>query len=72
MQIGFFANNSAALIQVPLTLAGRILRKAGMKFDGLAVSERIINRVGPGMEFLDRHTGFLRGLYGWNLFVLSR
>jgi 2-polyprenyl-3-methyl-5-hydroxy-6-metoxy-1,4-benzoquinol methylase len=72
MHIGFFVNNSAALIQVPLALFGRVLRKAGVKVDAVAAAERIINRVAPAMEILDRHTRFLRSLYGWNLFVISR
>lgn len=72
MQIGFFANNAAALVQVPLSLSGRFLRKAGVKLDAGTASERIIARIAPTMSALDRRTSFLRNLYGWNLFVLAR
>ena len=72
MHIGFFANNSAALFQVPLALAGRIVRRAGINFDGVAAAERIVQRTAPVMDALDRRTPFLKDLYGWNLFVISR
>ncbi|MBR0826919.1 class I SAM-dependent methyltransferase [Bradyrhizobium manausense] len=72
LHIGFFANTSAALVQVPLALMARILRKMGANIDGVAVAERIIQRTAPAMDALDRRTRFLRGLYGWNLFVVSR
>lgn len=72
IHIGFFVNNTAALLQVPLALAGRIMRKAGFKFDGIAVAERIIQHSSPLMDALDHRTTFLRGLYGWNLFVISK
>jgi len=71
MHIGFFANNTAALVQVPLALTGRLLRKVGFNFDGVAASERVIQRTAPLMDALDRRTRFLKDLYGWNLFVIS-
>jgi SAM-dependent methyltransferase len=74
MEIGFFANTFAALVQLPLTLIGRVLRKLDVRVDALDLSERIIN--GPqadALDFMDRHTkAIFRGLYGWNLFVLSK
>jgi 2-polyprenyl-3-methyl-5-hydroxy-6-metoxy-1,4-benzoquinol methylase len=72
MQIGFFANTAAALFQVPLSLSGRILRKLGINVDALSLSERIIAKIAPSMDMLDRYTRFLKGLYGWNLFVLAK
>ncbi len=72
MHIGFFANTGAALIQLPLTLGGRVLRKLGVKLNALAASERTIAKIAPAMDFLDRHSRFLSGLYGWNLFVLAK
>ncbi|MCP3395236.1 hypothetical protein NLM27_41630 [Bradyrhizobium sp. CCGB12] len=72
MHIGVFANNTAALIQVPLTLAGRLLRKVGVNFDGVAATERITQRTAPLMDALDRRTRFLKDLYVWNLLVISR
>ena len=74
MQIGFFANTSAALIQLPLAFGGRVARKLGFNINALELSKRICN--GPQasvMDFLDRHTKpILSGLYGWNLFVLAK
>jgi len=75
MHIGFFANTGAALIRLPLTLGGRIARKLGIKNDALEYAERLINRGGQArwLDMLDRGTEpLLRGLYGWNLFVLTR
>jgi 2-polyprenyl-3-methyl-5-hydroxy-6-metoxy-1,4-benzoquinol methylase len=73
MQIGFFANTFAAMVQLPLTLAGRLLRKLGVDNRALELSEAICN--GPqkaALAFLDRHTKpVFRGLYGWNLFVVG-
>jgi len=75
MQIGFFANTAAALIQLPLTLGGRIARRLGIQNNAVGLSERIIDR-GPQaniLHFLDQHTKPLfGGLYGWNLLVLSK
>ncbi|MGH8230354.1 MAG: class I SAM-dependent methyltransferase [Steroidobacteraceae bacterium] len=74
IQIGFFANTSAALIQVPLAMIGRVARKSGIKLDAIGLADRIID--GPQasvMDFLDRHTSsFLKPLYAWNLFVLAK
>lgn len=72
MHIGFFANTAAALIQVPLALSGRVLRNLGVRVDAIGVAKRIIDKIGPTMNFIDQRTRFLCGLYGWNLFVLSR
>jgi 2-polyprenyl-3-methyl-5-hydroxy-6-metoxy-1,4-benzoquinol methylase len=72
MQIGFFANTGAALVQLPLALGGRVLRKLGGRWDALSTSDRIIATIAPSMDFLDRHSRFLNGLYGWNLFVLAK
>ncbi|MBR0780466.1 class I SAM-dependent methyltransferase [Bradyrhizobium iriomotense] len=72
MHIGFFANNAAAMIQVPLALAGRVSRKMGFKLDGLAIAERAIDQIAPAMDFLDRRSKFLEPLYGWNLFVIAK
>jgi SAM-dependent methyltransferase len=74
MQIGFFANTFAALVQLPLTLGGRALRKIGLKIDALSISEKIINAPqSTAIDFLDRQTKpVFRQLYGWNLFVVGR
>jgi 2-polyprenyl-3-methyl-5-hydroxy-6-metoxy-1,4-benzoquinol methylase len=73
MEIGFFANTVAALVQLPLTLGGRILRKLGVHVDALTLSERICS--GARMAAIDRldqkTKSIFRGLYGWNLFVAS-
>ncbi len=74
MQIGFFANTFAALVQLPLTLGGRALRKIGLRIDALSMSEKIINAPqSTVIDFLDRQTKpIFRQLYGWNLFVVGR
>lgn len=75
MQIGFFANTTAALVQLPLTIGGRIVRKLGIQNDALGLSERIINSrpLARAMDFIDQNTKPLfGGLYGWNLFVLQK
>ena len=72
MHIGFFANSCAAVLQVPLALSARIARKLGAGFDGVGLAERATKRIAPTMDFLDQHTRSLRGLYGWNLFVISK
>ena len=73
MEIGFFANTAAALVQLPLALIGRILRKLGTNVDALALSERICS--GARMAAVDRidqkTKSIFHGLYGWNLFVAS-
>ena len=74
MQIGFFANTAAALIQLPLLLGGRLARRLGVKVDAEALAARLYG--GPQahlMELLDRRTKpLLKSLYGWNLFVLEK
>jgi SAM-dependent methyltransferase len=74
MEIGFFANTFAAMVQLPLTFGGRVLRKLGIRINALDLSERIVN--GPHATVLDRldkrTKPLLRGLYGWNLFVISK
>ncbi|MBR0719857.1 hypothetical protein [Bradyrhizobium liaoningense] len=42
MQIGFFANTVAALVQLPLVIGGRVARKLGIKNDALGLAERIV------------------------------
>jgi SAM-dependent methyltransferase len=73
MEIGFFANTTAALVQLPLALCGRILRKLGLEVDALALSERICSGARmAAIDRIDRRTKpIFRGLYGWNLFVAS-
>jgi len=74
MEIGFFANTFAALVQLPLTFGGRISRSLGIQVNALAISEKICN--GPQASWLsliDRHSKHIfSGLYGWNLFVISK
>jgi 2-polyprenyl-3-methyl-5-hydroxy-6-metoxy-1,4-benzoquinol methylase len=73
MEIGFLANTTAALVQLPLALGGRILRKLGVQVDALSLSERICS--GARMAAIDRidqnTKSIFSGLYGWNLFVAS-
>jgi hypothetical protein len=75
MHIGFFANTAAALVQLPLVLGGRVARKLGYENGAHGLAQKIIER-GPqtrAMDFFDRHTEpLLRGLYGWNSFVLAK
>jgi 2-polyprenyl-3-methyl-5-hydroxy-6-metoxy-1,4-benzoquinol methylase len=71
MAIGFFVNTFAALIQIPITLSGRILRKMGVKIDAVRITEKICDiRIMNTLDGLDRKTkAMLAPLYGWNLFV---
>jgi len=73
LEIGFLANTVAALVQLPLALGGRMLRKLGVQLDALGLSERICS--GARMAAIDRidqkTKSIFRGLYGWNLFVAS-
>jgi 2-polyprenyl-3-methyl-5-hydroxy-6-metoxy-1,4-benzoquinol methylase len=73
MQIGFFVNTTFALIQVPMLLAGRVLRKFGVNIDGAKTSSRICNETRMAtLNRVDVATKPLFGsLYGWNLFVIS-
>jgi 2-polyprenyl-3-methyl-5-hydroxy-6-metoxy-1,4-benzoquinol methylase len=72
MAIGFFANTIAALVQLPLAMGGRLLRKIGINVDAIGLAQRICS--GRRMELvnsLDRKTEFIfEPLYGWNLFVV--
>jgi 2-polyprenyl-3-methyl-5-hydroxy-6-metoxy-1,4-benzoquinol methylase len=74
MAIGFFANTFNALVQLPTLIAGRILRKMGVKNDAAGFCERLFS--GSRMASLDRIDRAIdpvfRGLYGWNLFVVKR
>jgi 2-polyprenyl-3-methyl-5-hydroxy-6-metoxy-1,4-benzoquinol methylase len=71
MAIGFFANTVAALVQLPLTLGGRFLRKMGLKFDAIGLSDRICSGgLMAAVYRLDQKTEMIfRPLYGWNLLV---
>jgi SAM-dependent methyltransferase len=71
MAIGFFVNTFAALVQVPMALGGRILRKMGVKIDALGIARKICNsRTMNALDVLDRKTkAIFAPLYGWNLFV---
>jgi 2-polyprenyl-3-methyl-5-hydroxy-6-metoxy-1,4-benzoquinol methylase len=71
MAIGFFANTAAALVQLPLTLGARLLRKAGIKVDAARLCENICSRERmASIDSLDQKTKAIFGpLYGWNLFV---
>ena len=73
MEIGFFANTVAALVQLPLTLGGRILRKVNVKVDAVALSARICSGARmAAIDRIDRRTKpIFRGFYGWNLFVAA-
>ena len=73
MEIGFFVNTAAALVQLPLTFGGRVLRKLGLNVDAAGLSERICSgRRMTALDALDRKTkAILAPLYGWNLFVAT-
>jgi hypothetical protein len=73
MEIGFLANTAAALVQLPLALGGRILRKFGAHLDALALSERICSKARmAAIDRIDQKTkSIFRDLYGWNLFVAA-
>jgi hypothetical protein len=71
MAIGFFANTAAALVQLPLMLGARLLRKAGIKVDAAGLCEKICSRERmAAIDRLDQKTkAIFDPLYGWNLFV---
>jgi 2-polyprenyl-3-methyl-5-hydroxy-6-metoxy-1,4-benzoquinol methylase len=71
MEIGFLVNTVAALIQLPLGFAGRIVRKLGPNVDALALAKKICSgRRMAALDRIDRMTKpVFRCLYGWNLFV---
>jgi 2-polyprenyl-3-methyl-5-hydroxy-6-metoxy-1,4-benzoquinol methylase len=71
MAIGFFANTAAALVQLPLTLGARLLRKAGIKVDATRLCDKICSHERmAAIDRLDRKTkAMFDPLYGWNLFV---
>jgi 2-polyprenyl-3-methyl-5-hydroxy-6-metoxy-1,4-benzoquinol methylase len=73
MEIGFFANTVAALIQLPLTFGGRILRKLNVKVDAPALSAKLCSGAHmAAIDRIDRRTKpIFRALYGWNLFVAA-
>jgi hypothetical protein len=73
MEIGFFVNTAAALVQLPLTFGGRVLRKLGLNVDAAGLSERICSgRRMTALDALDRKTkAIFAPLYGWNLFVAT-
>lgn len=73
MEIGFLTNTVAALVQLPLALGGRVLRKLGANVDALALSERICSKARMAtIDGIDRKTkSIFHGLYGWNLIVAS-
>lgn len=74
MEIGFFANTFAAFVKLPLAFCGRLLRMVGIQVNAIGLSEKICS--GPQanvLSFMDRQTkSLLCGLYGWNLFVISK
>jgi len=74
MQIGVLVNTAFALVQLPILLCCRLLRRFGINFNGTEIASRICN--GARMSALDRldqaSKPMLRGLYGWNLFVVSQ
>ena len=61
----------AALVQLPLTFGGRLLRKAGLDVDAAGLAHRICS--GKRMAMVDRLDQKTKRLfvtlYGWNLFV---
>jgi hypothetical protein len=71
MAIGFFANTVAALVQLPMTLGGRLLRKIGINVDAAGLAHRICS--GHRMAMVDRLDQKTKRLfvplYGWNLFI---
>lgn len=73
MEIGFLTNTVAALVQLPLALGGRVLRKLGANVDALALSARICSKARMAtIDQIDRKTkSIFHGLYGWNLIVAS-
>lgn len=73
MQIGFFVNTVAALVQIPIMLTCRLLRKIGVNADGAAIVRRVCNpSLMALLDRIDRRTkSVLNVLYGWNLFVIG-
>jgi 2-polyprenyl-3-methyl-5-hydroxy-6-metoxy-1,4-benzoquinol methylase len=74
MAFGFFVNNTAALVQLPIRMLGRITRRVGIRKDMVLFSEAVIKGGKMrALDWLDRRTKpLLSGLYGTNLFVLGR
>jgi 2-polyprenyl-3-methyl-5-hydroxy-6-metoxy-1,4-benzoquinol methylase len=75
MAIGFFVNTWAAIVQLP-TLAIRKLRMMLSRTPSFKSQPDCLGSLaGPRvmrlLNGLDRRTQFLRGCYGWNLFVLQ-
>jgi len=71
MAIGFFVNTWSALIGGPSRILSRLLRSLGARSSPGFLNIFAGPRVMAALDAVDRHTRFLRGLYGWNLFVLS-
>jgi len=72
MAIGFFVNSWSALIEAPTRFLGKVLRSAGLRPKLTFLHSLSGQRVMSFLDGVDRHTPFLSGLYGWNLFVLGR
>lgn len=74
MAIGFFVNNASAIVDVPLRLAGRIIRgmTRGRTLRSTLTDTAAGRKIMRGLHGLDRRTPALQPLYGSNLFVLER
>jgi SAM-dependent methyltransferase len=71
MAIGFFVNTWSAVVEAPTRLLGRMLRMMGLRATPRILNALTGRRVMAVLDAIDRRTPFLRGLYGWNLFVLA-
>jgi SAM-dependent methyltransferase len=71
MAIGFFVNTWSALVGGPSRILSRLLRSLGARtapgFQNIFTGPRVM----AALDAVDRRTRLLRGLYGWNLLVLS-
>jgi 2-polyprenyl-3-methyl-5-hydroxy-6-metoxy-1,4-benzoquinol methylase len=74
MAIGFFVNTWAAIVQLSFLLIRKAFRKAFRLPCDNKQHDLLGSLAGPKvmrvLSALDRSTPFLRGCYGWNLFVL--
>ena len=74
MAIGFFVNTWAAIVQLPTVAIRKLQMMVSRTSDGKRQRDFLGALAGPRvmrvLNALDRRTQFLRGYYGWNLFVL--
>jgi 2-polyprenyl-3-methyl-5-hydroxy-6-metoxy-1,4-benzoquinol methylase len=72
MSIGFFVNTWAAMVQTSTLIIRKLTRKRGDGSDADILGSVAGPRVMAALHALDQRTeAALKGLYGWNLFILG-